>query len=85
MKRTSEASITLQVDERTFSENLTKIAKQTNQFDSYILFESNGQTVNGKSILGLSSFMTPSRSVILRAVGEDSKEAVEEIKKLLLT
>ncbi|MFZ4452403.1 HPr family phosphocarrier protein [Salibacterium aidingense] len=82
MSEKLETTATIYLKEKSYFDKLKTVASQANQYESYIVLETDSKTVNGKSILGLSSFLTPSESVTLRAVGHDSKQAVQDIKQL---
>ncbi|MDQ0299315.1 phosphotransferase system HPr (HPr) family protein [Salibacterium salarium] len=85
MNDNMETTATIHLEEKSFFDKLMTVAKQANQYESYIVLESNSKTVNGKSILGLSSFLKPSEFITLRAVGTDSKQAVQSIQQLFVT
>ena len=54
------------------------------QFKADIFIERNGQTVNGKSILGILTLACPYGGVLtLRSEGEDALAAIEELEKLI--
>ncbi|SFL73294.1 HPr family phosphocarrier protein [Salibacterium qingdaonense] len=82
MSNKLESTATIQLEEKTYFDNLKMVARRANRYESYIVLESESKTVNGKSILGLSSFLRPSENVTLRAIGHDSRQAVQDIKHL---
>jgi len=58
--------------------------KTANQFDSEILVEKDGETVNGKSIMGLMMLAAgPGSRIRVQAEGEDAAQAVHEIEALI--
>ena len=66
---------------RTQIEHLVYVA---GKYNARILFEHNNRTINGKSMLGILSMgVTGSDPVTLSIDGEDEKEAMAEIRKLL--
>ncbi|MFB5662442.1 HPr family phosphocarrier protein [Alteribacillus sp. HJP-4] len=75
----------IHLEEKTYFDKLTAVANYANRFESNIELELNSKKVNGKSIVALTSFLTPSELVTLRAVGRDSKEAVHQIKKIFMS
>ncbi|MBA4494931.1 HPr family phosphocarrier protein [Paenactinomyces guangxiensis] len=68
--------------------NLAKVLrfiKTADQFNCYILIETNKTTVNAKSLLGmcmLAASLT-NRRVTLRTSGTDAEMALDHLKKLL--
>ena len=58
--------------------------KTANQFDCDVLVEKDGETVNGKSIMGLMMLAAgPGSKIRIHADGEDAAKAVTEIEALL--
>jgi len=58
--------------------------KIAHQFKADIFIERNGQTVNGKSILGILAIACPHGGMLtLRAEGEDALAAMEQLEKLI--
>lgn len=58
--------------------------KVANRFESEIYVEKDGETVNGKSIMGLMMLAAgPGSKLRVRATGPDASEAVNEIEALL--
>ena len=58
--------------------------KTANQFDCEVLVEKDGETVNGKSIMGLMMLAAgPGSKIRIQADGEDAAKAVTEIEALL--
>lgn len=58
--------------------------KIANRFDSEIFVEKDGETVNGKSIMGLMMLAAgPGCKLHVRAVGNDAAKAVAEIEDLM--
>jgi phosphocarrier protein HPr len=56
----------------------------TSKYKSKILFERDGNEINGKSILGILTLACPKgSSIIISAEGEDAHDAVEELGKLI--
>jgi phosphocarrier protein HPr len=54
------------------------------QFKSEIYIERNGQTINGKSILGILTLACPNGGAItIRAEGVDAREAVKALENLI--
>ena len=61
--------------------NLVQVA---NRFESSIHFDSDGYTVNGKSIMGMMTLgLYPGEPVTVTAEGSDEKEAVDAIEEYL--
>jgi phosphocarrier protein len=63
---------------------LVRFVEETEKFKSYMLIETNGITINAKSLLGMCLLTTglAKRTVILRASGTDANIALEQLKKL---
>ena len=58
--------------------------KVANKFEADIFVEKDGETVNGKSIMGLLMLAAgPGSKIRIRADGSDCLKAIEEIEKLL--
>jgi phosphocarrier protein len=58
--------------------------KTANQFDCEVFVEKDGETVNGKSIMGLMMLAAgPGSKIRVQADGEDAAKAVTEIEALL--
>ena len=58
--------------------------KVANRFESDIFVEKDGETVNGKSIMGLMMLAAgPGSKLHVRANGPDAAQAVNEIEELL--
>ena len=58
--------------------------KVANRFDSEIMVEKDGETVNGKSIMGLMMLAAgPGSKLRVRAAGADALQVVNEIEALL--
>ena len=58
--------------------------KVANRFQSDIMVEKDGETVNGKSIMGLMMLAAgPGSKLHVRATGPDAAQAVTEIEELL--
>src|SRR4051812_16108830 len=58
--------------------------KVANRFESDIFVEKDGETVNGKSIMGLMMLAAgPGSKLHVRAAGPDASEALNEIEALL--
>jgi phosphocarrier protein len=58
--------------------------KVANRFESDIFVEKDGETVNGKSIMGLMMLAAgPGSRLKVRAAGADASEALNEIEALL--
>jgi phosphocarrier protein len=58
--------------------------KTANQFDCDVFVEKDGETVNGKSIMGLMMLAAgPGSKIRIQADGEDAAKAVTEIEALL--
>ena len=58
--------------------------RTANRFDSDIFVEKDGETVNGKSIMGLMMLAAgPGSRLVLHAHGHDAQRAVVEIEALL--
>ena len=56
----------------------------TSKYNSKILFERDGNEINGKSILGILTLACPKgSSIIISAQGEDAIDAIEELGKLI--
>ena|SRR5947208_12330074 len=58
--------------------------KIANRFESEIFVEKDGETVNGKSIMGLMMLAAgPGSKLSVRACGQDASQAVNELEALL--
>jgi phosphocarrier protein HPr len=58
--------------------------KTANQFDCEVFVEKDGETVNGKSIMGLMMLAAgPGSKIRIHADGSDAPRAVQEIEALL--
>jgi phosphocarrier protein HPr len=58
--------------------------KTANRFDCEVLVEKDGETVNGKSIMGMMMLAAgPGSKLHVRASGEDAAQAVHELEALL--
>lgn len=58
--------------------------KVANKFEAEIFVEKDGETVNGKSIMGLLMLAAgPGSKIRVRVDGSDCLKAIEEIEKLL--
>ncbi len=58
--------------------------KTANQFDCEVFVEKDGETVNGKSIMGLMMLAAgPGSKIRVQAEGSDAAKAVHEIEALL--
>ena len=58
--------------------------KVANRFESEIMVEKDGETVNGKSIMGLMMLAAgPGSKLHVRASGPDASQAVNELEQLL--
>ena len=58
--------------------------KTANQFDCELFVEKDGETVNGKSIMGLMMLAAgPGSKIRVHAEGNDAAQAVHEIEALL--
>jgi len=58
--------------------------KIANRFDSEIYVEKDGETVNGKSIMGLMMLAAgPGSKLSVRATGPDATQALNELEALL--
>ena len=58
--------------------------KTANQFDCEVFVEKDGETVHGKSIMGLMMLAAgPGSKIRIQADGEDAAKAVTEIEALL--
>jgi phosphocarrier protein len=56
----------------------------TSKYKSKILFERDGNEINGKSILGILTLACPKgSSIIISAEGDDAIDAIEELGKLI--
>ena len=61
-----------------------QLVQMANQFVSDIMVGKDGNEVNGKSIMGLLMLAAPKGSLVtISACGEDAKEAMEAIGKLI--
>ena len=62
----------------------TQLVKLAANFDAEIFFEKDGETVNGKSLMGLLMLSANCGSVLkVTATGKDGKEALEAIVDLV--
>ena len=60
------------------------LVKLANRFDCEILIEKDGETVNGKSIMGLMMLAAgPGSRLLFHADGKDAANALHEIESLL--
>src|SRR4051812_11066829 len=58
--------------------------KLANRFDSEVLVEKDGETVNGKSIMGLHRLgIGPRSHITILAIGSDANEAAEALSKVI--
>ncbi len=58
--------------------------KVANKFESEIFVEKDGETVNGKSIMGLMMLAAgPGSKLHVRAAGPDANQAINELESLL--
>ena len=58
--------------------------KTANRFDCEVLVEKDGETVNGKSIMGMMMLAAgPGSKLHVRAKGQDAAEAVHELEALM--
>lgn len=61
-----------------------KLVGISSQYKSEIFFESNGQVVDGKSLLSILTLACPRGSMMtIRAEGADAHEAIEALGKLI--
>ncbi|WP_158738677.1 HPr family phosphocarrier protein [Alteribacillus sp. YIM 98480] len=68
--------------DRNGSHQMINLVRQANQFQSYIVLETNNKVVNCKSLISISAFLVPSENITLKAVGDDAKEAVTALQRL---
>lgn len=62
----------------------TLFVQMANKFDSSVRIEKNGEIVDGKSIIGLLSLgVNKGVKMKLTVYGEDSREAMDELKNFL--
>jgi phosphocarrier protein len=62
----------------------SSFVKVSSQFDSEIVIEKDGQTVNGKSILGIMAMAADYRSWITICIdGEDKEQAMKSLIELI--
>jgi phosphocarrier protein len=60
------------------------MVKVTTKYKSTILFESDGNEVDGKSILSILTLACPKGGAItINAEGEDARDAIGELEKLI--
>ncbi|MCD6154158.1 MAG: HPr family phosphocarrier protein [Syntrophobacterales bacterium] len=60
------------------------MVKVTTKYKSTILFESNGNEVDGKSILSILTLACPKGGTItINAEGEDACDAIKDLEKLI--
>src|SRR5437762_13285326 len=58
--------------------------KIANRYDSDVFVEKDGETVNGKSIMGLMMLAAgPGSKLQIRAIGDDAAKVISEIEDLL--
>src|SRR5258708_18713425 len=58
--------------------------KTANRFDCEVLVEKDGETVNGKSIMGMMMLAAgPGSKLHVRAKGDDAAQAVHELEALM--
>lgn len=58
--------------------------KTANRFDCEVLVEKDGETVNGKSIMGMMMLAAgPGSKLHVRAKGQDAQQALHELEALL--
>lgn len=62
----------------------TRFVQTANKFKSAITVEKDGQTVNGKSIMGVLMLVAAKGTFItIRAQGDDAPQAIEALKQLV--
>ncbi len=62
----------------------SKFVRLANQFTCEVLVEKDGETVNGKSIMGLMMLAAgPGSRIRVQAAGSDATAAVNELEKLV--
>lgn len=62
----------------------SKFVRLANQFTCEVLVEKDGETVNGKSIMGLMMLAAgPGSRIRVQAAGSDAAAAVQELERLV--
>lgn len=85
MTKAGEHSATLRIENELgiHARPAALIVKTSNRFESEIMLEKDGNSVSGKSIIGLLTIEgNPGSSVKVTATGEDAIEAVKALKDL---
>lgn len=80
-----EASANLQYLKKASYDDLLRLVQVANQFESYILIESDTFSVNIKSMLALSILPFLTGELRVKAYGPDAQAAIQSTKDLLRT
>ncbi len=80
-----EKSVTIQNELGLHARPAALLVKTSNQFKSEIFITKDGETVNGKSIMGIMMLAaSKGTSLLIRAEGDQCQEAVIAIETLIL-
>jgi phosphocarrier protein len=81
-----EKRVTIQNELGLHARPAALLVKTSSQFKSEIFITKNGETVNGKSIMGIMMLAaSKGTSLLIRAEGEQCQEAVLSIEALILS
>lgn len=79
-----EKSAKIQIDTGVHARPAAEMVKLTNHFKSDVVLIKDGAEVNGKSIMGIMMLaIGPGSEIIIRAEGDDERELVEALVKLI--
>mgnify|MGYP002513315600 CR=1 FL=1 len=77
-------TITIELESGLEARPVAMLVQVASQYDSSIYVECDSRRVNAKSIMGVMSLgLTIGECVVVKAEGNDEKEAVEDIEKYL--
>jgi phosphocarrier protein len=80
----AEATLTIVNELGMHARAATKFVQTANRYESDIEVEKDGQTVNGKSIMGVLMLVaSKGTSIKVRAYGEDARECVASLSDLV--
>ena len=78
--------ITIQLEKGLEARSIAVLVQVASQFDSIIYLEIKNKKVNAKSIMGMMSLsLDEGETVVVEADGSDESQAIEEIKKYLMS
>lgn len=79
-----EIQVKLKNEEGLHARAAALFVRRANQFSSDITLISNGEEVNGKSIIGIMSLgIFSGQEIIIQTEGSDEEEAIEDLKNLI--